>query len=328
MPIHYAAKFLTSNLLATLKLLLDNGANPNGSEKAITTPLHYICHFKVNAGKSAVELLLQYGADLNFKSAGGISSYLYDLVANHRPISETSLLEFFLEKGADPNSSDNYCKMTLVHCAVRSHVYGEPKALQILLKRGGNPNAVDECNKTPVHLAAQKSDWGAENVLRLLLDHGGNPNSVDNTGNTPVHYAAMNESETGPKLLEIALKNKTAGDPNIVYQNGKTLVHYAAENKAFNNRPKSYLNILEFLLSKKCDPNKPDDEGRTPVHLLAANKSGTAWELLNCLLQHGGDLNVTDKKGKKPIDYARILSQQFFGKLKMLEILEEYEKSY
>lgn len=62
-----------------------------------------------------------------------------------------------------------------------------PAIVQLLLRAGADPQAVDNEGVTPLHLSA----WNSNPVVTAhLLAAGADPNALDNEGYTPLHHAA------------------------------------------------------------------------------------------------------------------------------------------
>ena len=61
-----------------------------------------------------------------------------------------------------------------------------------------------------------------------------------------------------------------------------------------------HLEVVQYLLEVGADM-RPQKNGMGPLHFAA--KQGYA-SIVVCLLSHRSPLNVRDKKGKLPIDYA------------------------
>lgn len=57
---------------------------------------------------------------------------------------------------------------------------------KLLLEKGANIDAVDDCGNTSLHWAAKSSDSG---VTEFLLDNGANVNARNDFGETPLHDA-------------------------------------------------------------------------------------------------------------------------------------------
>lgn len=72
--------------------------------------------------------------------------------------------------------------------------------LQFYLEKGTNPNAADHYNRTPLHLAAAQ---GYQEIINLLLQYGADPNVRDRLGNTPLHLASCQGGVGDTKLAII-----------------------------------------------------------------------------------------------------------------------------
>jgi ankyrin len=153
-------------------LLEYNRAIPHGGDTALM--------FAARVGDLAsAKLLLAAGANVNDADAWGISA---TTLAAHSGYGE--LVEFLLEKGADPNASGGF---TALHEAIMRR---DEKMVSALLARGADANAPlrtwtptrrssedfnfapELVGATPFWLAARFSQPG---VMRLLVKHGADP---------------------------------------------------------------------------------------------------------------------------------------------------------
>ncbi len=74
--------------------------------------------------------------------------------------------------------------------------------------------------------------------------------------------------------------------------------------------------VIKFCLDRGFDVNSSKRKsGITPVMLASCFSD---IEMMELLLEHGGDMNLADKSGMAPKDYAKKLGQK-----KMLEFLDE-----
>ena len=60
---------------------------------------------------------------------------------------------------------------------------------------------------------------------------------------------------------------------------------------------------ISCLLQNGANPNMIDDQGRTPMHIIA--QKGIGQNQIQLLMEHGGDISIRDIEGKTPLDYAR-----------------------
>ncbi len=202
-PLHHAASF---GNLATMKLLLDHGANSNAGNKRKSTPLFWALH-----DEAKVRLLLDHGANVNAKSIDGRTPlYQAASMGNAVPV-----LRLLLEKGASPDAK-TLAGMTPLIAAARANFEamrvliekkadvnaknaaggtalmaaaqtGRPQAVRLLLEKGADPNARTKRNESAL---ADAATAGNEETVKLLLDSGANVNVQDIRGYSPLLYAA------------------------------------------------------------------------------------------------------------------------------------------
>ncbi len=112
------------------------------------------------------------------------------------------LVEFLLERGADPNFADSETGETPLHSALtkRNRAAGEAAA-EVLLRAGADPNRrtvpgrdtgaflrdARTRGETPLHRAAA---FATPRTIRLLLDAGADREARDANGDTPLSWAS------------------------------------------------------------------------------------------------------------------------------------------
>ena len=202
-PLHHAAGF---GNLATMKLLLDHGADANAGNKRKSTALFWSLH-----DEAKVRLLLDHGANIAARTIDGRSPvYQAASMANAVPV-----LRLLLDKGADPNVT-TLNGMTPLMAAARGNIEaarllierkadvngrnaaggtalmaaaqtGRPERVRMLLEKGADPNARTKRNESALADAATAGD---EATVKLLLDRGANVNVQDIRGYSPLLYAS------------------------------------------------------------------------------------------------------------------------------------------
>lgn len=130
--------------------------------------------------------------------------------------------------------------------------------VELLLRRGENPNGLDTAGRSPLGYAAL---YGNTDMTKALLANGARPDFRDNFGNTALHWAAANGQA---EVLRLLLAGKAPVDaPN---KQGVTPLMMAADaNK---------VEAVRVLLAAGADPKKEDFSGRDAIGW-AQGKPGT-----------------------------------------------------
>ncbi len=213
--------------VATAKLLLDYGADPNATGPRDETPLH-----RARTSERA-RLLVQRGAEVNALSQAeedydepGRTPLHYAVMRSKRHGS--ALVKTLLELGADPLIPDSKGNSTLAYC-------GDPETFQLLMTFGLDPLQRQSDGKTLLHTFLEvfgppRVQWPAEVAfLDFLLGLGLQINAQDDKGRTILHLACERESwdEAGPNY-ELLLAR--GADPSIRDHSGKRPVDRLARS--------------------------------------------------------------------------------------------------
>ena len=121
---------------AITKLLLDEGAKVNATDRQGRSPLHEAAR---KDRLKAAELLIDRKADPDIKDKKGRTP-LHDAVLN----SKTGITEILIEKGADPDIQDKQGR-TPLHDAVLN---SKTRSTEILIEKGANPDIRDKSGKS------------------------------------------------------------------------------------------------------------------------------------------------------------------------------------
>jgi ankyrin repeat protein len=243
--------------------------------------------------REIARLLIEAKADLDARSANGTTPLVVAIINNH-----IRLAMFLLDRGANPNTADDFYKRTPLFAAVETRNLdytrdsaplppdkegGDPlELIKALLKRGADPNS--RTNTTPVRGFMQASgNWvsfdgqtpflraalaGDVTVMRLLLEHGADSNIATNLGTTPLMAAA--------------------GINWVVSQ-------------TFSRSDNEYLEAARLCIEFGADVNAANSQGFTAMHG-AANKGFDA--MIRLLAEHGARLDVQDANGRTPMTFA------------------------
>jgi ankyrin repeat protein len=238
-PLHHAAGF---GNIATMKLLLEHGADANAGNKRKSTPLFWSLH-----DEAKVRLLLDRGANVNARTIdGSIPVYKAASMANAVPV-----LRLLLDKGADPNAK-TLIGMTPLIAACRGNI----EAARLLIDRKADVNARNGAGGTALMAAAQT---GRPQAVRMLLEKGADANVRTKRDESALGDAATAGNEETVKLLLDSGANVNAQDIR-----GYSPLLYAAGSDAMP------AGVVKMLLAKGADPAAKGDGETAPM--LAAKR--------------------------------------------------------
>lgn len=166
-PLHYA---IDGHSIETVESLLSFSADPNVTNNSGITALHKAA--AVPGLEAIVEALLKGGADPNQKTSLSTVSAARGLTA--LKVSDTKA---WMQTYYAVNTSQ-----TAVHIAAK--VKDSERTIEVLLKRGVDPNCRDSAGRTPLHVAVVGMD--PEVNTKLLIKFGADVNAQDRDGKTPL----------------------------------------------------------------------------------------------------------------------------------------------
>ncbi|XP_054287681.1 uncharacterized protein LOC129003414 [Macrosteles quadrilineatus] len=300
-----------------VSILLESGANINVQDDLGNTPLHYsvlyskkqrpcckqminllinssvisqknkeghtALHCAVDANNfTAVELLLQAGAEVNERDVGGRTPLHH---ASMRKRTKSKIMKALLESGAEVDCRDVIDRTPLHWAAIGCFVARG----SLLIEYGADINAKDSKLNTPLHLCMSKyPSFGT-----LLLDKGCEIDLKNSCGYTQLQIAV----ERGCQSITNLLISKGA-DISVKCSGSKSLLHIAVSNRSEK--------IVEKLIQNGADIDCKDDSGRTVLHYAAADHHilFSAKTIINLILMSGSYVMMKDSRGLTPVDLA------------------------
>ncbi|MDD9900671.1 MAG: ankyrin repeat domain-containing protein [Alphaproteobacteria bacterium] len=198
-----------------------------------------------------LELIAQ-AADVNGNDVNESDTLpLYFAIAAWRPL---SILKALLDKGKDVDVNTNHDLEKPLHVAVK---WRRDEAVQELLERGADVNAIDNSGETPLDkVLARTPDEANIRIAHMLLDNGADPCC----GTTTLLQAMENHVPMGLffRLVECGL------DMNAVNQKGWTpLMHTVAFDKGGM--------AMDFLMEKGVNPFLKNCKGLTAAEIAEAS---------------------------------------------------------
>ncbi|AKI79824.1 putative ankyrin repeat protein [Acanthamoeba polyphaga mimivirus] len=335
---------VTSNYwctIDTVKLLLENGADPNIPNNKGETALGLVVSNlmrincleisqKTNYLKIA-QLLIEYGANVNFQNNSG------DYILNHSLRNNNfDIIKILLDNNTNPNLSNNKGN-TLLHNIC---IHGEScdSIINLLLNYNVDLNSVNLKRKTALmYLCKYHYKTNNINSIELLLKNGANPNIQNHKGNTAIMYLfSIFLHEYGSlKYRIIKLLLQYGADPNIKNNDEisvlliastildsrdskniiKNLLKHGANPNIINNQGLTFLMLLvkkpqnrmtieylDFFL-KYIDPNIQCGKGKNILHYIPSGGIDPP-DILRRLLEFGTNPNARDYKGRTPLMLA------------------------
>ncbi|MGB6976838.1 MAG: ankyrin repeat domain-containing protein, partial [Gammaproteobacteria bacterium] len=151
-------------------------------------------------------------------------------------VKETILVDFLLERGADPNFKGIEDETALILACIHQQI----KILRSLLTKGADPNLKRHDGISPLYMAMVKNDLEA---FEMLLKNNADPNLKSYAGQSPL-YVAMKKNDL--KAFKMLLKN--GADPNLEIVDEEGVIRLLDYVIAANNYPQ-----IELLLKYGVD---------------------------------------------------------------------------
>jgi len=222
-------------------------------------------------------------------------------------VGKVDAVKRLLAEGANIETTDQHGRSVLDVATA----FGQADVVKMLLAAGANANAGTGNRTRALHIAAAS---GKADIVKALLAAGARVDVADQDGNEPLHLAVVNPTngQIVKDLLDAGAKVDVANN------DGMQPIHLAARSAGAGT--------VQTLLASGAKSDAVDFHGLRPLHLVAqggaqrlsasralANGGHNltrmlyGWEytlVLKVLLSNGASLDVEDKAGKRPIDYA------------------------
>lgn len=273
------------------------GAKINTTNKHGKMPIHRLSLTRKNF-PGMLNLLLQYGAEINAKSKSGNTPILYAAYQGRSPVE----LKQMVRNGADwqiCNKNGN----TVLHLAVEG---GNWKAIKYFVSNGANINITNKYGEMPIHFMGL-TEKNFDKILSVLLLHGTDINAKSKSGNTPILCATYH----GSSETELKQMVENGADWKICNMDGKSVLHLSVE---YGN-----LKAFKYFVSIGANINIINKYGDTPVHFLSLTRK-CFNETLSMLLENGADINAKSESGTTPLLYAAFQGRSELELKQMVEV--------
>jgi ankyrin repeat protein len=269
-----AVRFVRSPDLA--RLLLDAGAEPHDLNASTAAAL-----FPAEAREESHALLrLLLGQHPP-------AWHLPALLAARVERDDAAGVHLLLDHGASPSNGGGWGRGgTMLHFALLRGA-GE-EVVRLLLERGVRTDARDRDGRTAYAVAVR---CGRDDAVALLKQHG----------------APDDDLGIADRIIAACLR----GDVDAVRRETTAHRDLAATFLRTDHQMLSWVirsgqrEAVPLLLQAGLDPDIPDDDGRSPLHLAAAAADAA---VVDQLLRAGASVNAFDQDARTPLDYALRLS--------------------
>ena len=274
------------NDIETVRKLLEEGASPNATDEFGDAILMQAVLY---ASADCMKLLLDKGADVNFKNKQGHNALLFCV---HEP----DKIKLLVSRGADINVSGKSGNTPLLIAAVGTNNF---ESVKLLLDNGANPLVK---NKIKESALTRATPLAGNDVIDLLLLTGNEIDSVSENF-TPLSAAiAFSNRNAVLHLLE------KGANPNI---------------RDFYGLPVGLAVVFpdtlvsNLLIQKTTNINDLDVDGLTAMAWALYNEHDQPG-IIQSLIDHGANVNMIYKNGTTALSWG--LQK---GNTKSVEILKK-----
>lgn len=225
-----------------------------------------------NAGADVIKILLNNGADPNYKNKNNVS--IIDLSIGR---GDPEILRLLISKGAFV-PADIFSK--------NAHGIKNEEIFKILIKCGADINATDEHGNTPLMSIAH---YAGVPVMEMWIKYGANTRISNKYGDSFLSAAVINDN---PEATKLALKTGAG-----IYIN--TQAEFTGETVLMNASFRGKQETVKLLIEHGANVNLKNHLGKTA--LMGAIPYP---EIVRMLLKHGADVNLTDRYGETALSLA------------------------
>ncbi|ANB51026.1 hypothetical protein [Powai lake megavirus] len=268
-----------------IKILLENGIDVNLQNKDGMTSLVkylYTDSKSFEYDPRIVKLLLEYGTDPNIygKYRNSIANPLF--IFHGEKIDDLEMINLLLDKGADINSQgvNKSLLLMVVNYYVQCHIYNWDKEnvyqiIILLLKRGANPNIIDNSGNFPLLILAKKVyRFDFKNLIIKLVKYGADINLLDNKNETILSYL-IQKNKCDADFVKFLLGFK----PNI----NQTNICLMEAIKKRNEK------IIKLLIEYGCNVNYTNFPGENCLYVAIDYQCDIS--IIELLIKHGANIN-------------------------------------
>lgn len=280
-------KAIIDNRIDDLAAILRKGIDVNAvadEDTVLLSPRHIVpgdtlVHVALHTeNDTALEMLLQYKANLNIASQDGVTPLQ---IAVNKAQNDNAM--WLLENGANFNTMDKYGLTPL-------HYTNSEDIMNFILDRGVSVNLIaHSTGYTPLHYAAYHNRF---NKAQFLIKHGAYTKARGHRGETPLHLLVA-QRYTGDieDLGNLLIEN--GADVNESDEVGNTPLHWAVG--IYHKNDFSHFGTprgIKFLLRQSANPKVKNNEGTSPLFFALSNNNK---EIIDIFHDSGVEQSFFDK---------------------------------
>jgi ankyrin repeat protein len=244
--LHYA--IILKNL-EIVKLLLENGSNPNLTEKNGYNSLHLAIYSR---NFDICELIFKHNIDVNAKCNTGESAL--HLACN---LQLTKISALLVANGIDVNLQDYNHDFTALHYAVNLN---NKELIQLLLQNNSDPNIQDMFGNTPLHYCLLENNYEVLVMINTLSvkKYEVNYSLWNIDGKIPLHIILEQNPHDIFNYLNIVLSKSNL---NVQDNTGTTCLHLICLHGYWKD-------VVQIISKKKLDIFIPNTYKKRPIDFI------------------------------------------------------------
>lgn len=200
---------------------------------------------------------------------------------------DTDRIHLLIRRKADVNET-GLCGESALHRAVRQKHYNSAR---LLVELGADVNLPDASGKTALHHAVAS---GHLSTINRLLEAGADVSVADHEGRTPLHLIPAGHEEF------VLLLRARGADVNAPDKKGYAPLNYNLHNPR----------IVHALLACGANPNYSNPQPSPLVTALSLGLHATHTQVVQHLIDHGGDINARSATTQEPLIHLAARSGQ------------------